>query len=871
MLKKIFIKKHTNKKKRVLYRKRKKCKNRLQIIDRFIKKSKLNSCNELNNIIKEEFTKMNFIKRILASVLAVVLLFTGFTIPMTKNAMAASIGSGADYTVSVTDTSSSVCKLTFKANNYASYVIVHYNVNNGAQQNVNMSSNDGYNYEYDIAGLKKGDNIKCSFTYNKGGLQYDSGEMTYTTGTSSTTDTSIAAPFGLVVSSPRNNTIGVVWGRGDINTYNVYIDGNLVDNGVGCAYYEYSGYAAGNHTVSITTVSGGRESAKTTLNVNVNGSATVPTTTKAETGVVYIYQDINYGGRVAALNVGEYRLSDLQAKGFWNDDLSSLKVADGYQAILYADDNFQGETRTITSDTSWIGNDFNDVMSSIKVMKKTEPVTPAPTQPSVDTSIAAPFGLVVSSPANNTVGVVWGRGDIDTYNVYIDGNQVASKVGCGYYTYSGYAAGTHQVSVSTVSGSKESAKTTMSVTVTGSSSVQQPTTQAPTQPATQPSSGNYEIPQLRSDIAVRNDRMFLQLNNKTNGKYSNDQVYWCILGYNTNHELCYLDTNGNLIPATTGLNTLTVNDRKVANICHSLAEKDYVYLPDIESGRMYLSYGNPVYITFNVAADGKMGYAGPDLNNATDPNQNTLFEFLEFTVKGKEYWGNTTRVDFFSFPMITRLVGQGGYNNYPGDSDVYDRVVGDIGTRDEIFAAYKASVPAQFKTLADDKRIMAPCKTTFNEGAQYANYFDDYINEFWNKYTNETLVFKCDAGTFRGRVSGDHMTFTKDGDNGTYNVYKPTTQDVLEGKGNFNRGNSTELVIEAQLCAALNRGIATDPANYGNPSAYYKNGTCNYYSAFWHEHSVNALAYGFCYDDVFDQSTLLHYTNPTALVIDLRW
>ncbi|MFQ6930536.1 MAG: beta-1,3-glucanase family protein [Eubacterium sp.] len=69
---------------------------------------------------------------------------------------------------------------------------------------------------------------------------------------------------------------------------------------------------------------------------------------------------------------------------------------------------------------------------------------------------------------------------------------------------------------------------------------------------------------------------------------------------------------------------------------------------------------------------------------------------------------------------------------------------------------------------------------------------DNYINEFWNKYSNETLVFRCDAGTFRGRVSGDHMTFTKDGDGGTYTIYKTnkTTACVGEGKGNFNRGNS---------------------------------------------------------------------------------
>lgn len=822
--------------------------------------------------------KGKIFKKILASVLAIALLVTGMSITGTKDTKAATnVGSAADYTVTAEDISSSTTKLTFNAANYAAYVIVHYKVNDGDQQNVGMSGSDK-KFELNIDGLKKGDKIKCSFTYNKGGLQYDSSEMTYVTGQQTGTNTNIAAPFGLVVNSPRNNAVSVVWGRGQIDLYNIYIDNSIVASGVGCGYYEFDNITAGNHTVSVTTVSGSSESAKTSLNVTVGGQTQVtPTTTtkKAETGVVYIYQDINYGGRVAALNEGRYNLAALQAKGFQNDDLSSLKVQSGYEAILYADDNFQGASRTITADTPWIGNDFNDVMSSIVVQKKTVVTTKPTTQASsVDSSIAKPFGMVVSNPAAGKIGVVWGRGNIDSYNVYIDGKKVDSKVGCAYYAYSGYAAGNHTVAITTVSGNKESEQTTMTVNVATGGNQQQTTQAATEKPTTSNNNNNNQntdIPQLRTDIPVRSDRMFLQLNNKTNGKYRDDQIYWIVIGRDKDHQICYLDTQGNLIKANEGLNTIEKNGRKCANIAHSLAEASYVYLPDIESGRMYLSYGEPVYITFNIDGDGNVGYAGPDLNNPSDPNSDVLFEFAEFTVTNKEYWGNTTRVDFFSFPVVTRLVGQGGFDNRPGDYDVYDKTVGDVGTRDEIFAAYKASAPSIWQSLANKDRIMAPCKSTFNEGQVNGNYFDAYINEFWNKYSNETLVFKCDAGTFRGKVSGDHMVFTKDGDGGTYNVYKPTTQDVLEGKGNFNRGNSTELVIEAQLCAAFNRGVATDPANYQNPSAYYKNSTYNYYSAFLHQHSVNNLSYGFCYDDVNDQSTLLHYTNPTALVLDLKW
>lgn len=64
-------------------------------------------------------------------------------------------------------------------------------------------------------------------------------------------------------------------------------------------------------------------------------------------------------------------------------------------------------------------------------------------------------------------------------------------------------------------------------------------------------------------------------------------------------------------------------------------------------------------------ADGNMGFAGPDLNNASDPNADVLFEFIEFTITNKEYWGNTSRVDFYSFPMATRLIGEGRMEQLP--------------------------------------------------------------------------------------------------------------------------------------------------------------------------------------------------------------
>lgn len=102
---------------------------------------------------------------------------------------------------------------------------------------------------------------------------------------------------------------------------------------------------------------------------NSSSSSSSSSSVNSASGDIYIYQDANYGGRTASLGLGSYNLASLNAKGFYNDDLSSIKVPWGYKVTLYWDDNFSGATKVITSDTSYIGNDWNDKVSSIKVEK----------------------------------------------------------------------------------------------------------------------------------------------------------------------------------------------------------------------------------------------------------------------------------------------------------------------------------------------------------------------------------------------------------------------------------------------------------------------------------------------------------------------
>jgi hypothetical protein len=102
---------------------------------------------------------------------------------------------------------------------------------------------------------------------------------------------------------------------------------------------------------------------------------------------------------------------------------------------------------------------------------------------------------------------------------------------------------------------------------------------------------------------------------------------------------------------------------------------------------------------------------------------------------------------------------------------------------------------------------------------------------------------------------------------------------VLLGNGVLNDATNAaagvpvakQLQIQAQLCAALNRHVAGNASQWATSSAYYSAAPTNYYSQFWHAHSINGLTYGFPYDDVDGYSSSLIGTNPTVATITVGW
>ena len=88
---------------------------------------------------------------------------------------------------------------------------------------------------------------------------------------------------------------------------------------------------------------------------------------------VVVFQHCDYTGYSLALTEGEYNLSDLTAHGIHNNDLSSLKLASGYQVIFYDQVNFEGASIIENADIDcFLKDNWNDRVSSLKVIKVEE-------------------------------------------------------------------------------------------------------------------------------------------------------------------------------------------------------------------------------------------------------------------------------------------------------------------------------------------------------------------------------------------------------------------------------------------------------------------------------------------------------------------
>ncbi len=86
-------------------------------------------------------------------------------------------------------------------------------------------------------------------------------------------------------------------------------------------------------------------------------------------GFAVFAKDCAFGGYNIGLNEGSYTRAQLISKGINDDDISSIKVKQGFKVIVYKDDNYTGASITVSSDNDCLVDEgFNDNITSLRVV-----------------------------------------------------------------------------------------------------------------------------------------------------------------------------------------------------------------------------------------------------------------------------------------------------------------------------------------------------------------------------------------------------------------------------------------------------------------------------------------------------------------------
>lgn len=309
-------------------------------------------------------------------------------------------------------------------------------------------------------------------------------------------------------------------------------------------------------------------------------------------------------------------------------------------------------------------------------------------------------------------------------------------------------------------------------------------------------------------------------------------------------------------------------DGKYANCFRRLSDipNQTIQIPKIAGCRIMISFKSQLYLYFFGHSGSPKGYSAPNLANPTDPNQGIKFELIELTFNDGGLWCNTSRVDSYQYPMGLEVWGDNFYKK-----------VGELKKHSDIMAQWQATAPNEFKSLLNTSEgaIHFPTKVA----SFPKNFMDGYINDIWSKYSSQELAFTSDAGIWRGRVQGgNRFVFRRDSDGQVATISgKPTTLAAMEGSGVMASGTRWDLVVQAQMVAAITRH-AVDlnvPSgvlqNFGDTSKYYKTWPYNWYSKFFHETDISfeSQTYTFAYDDVYNQSATIHTPKPRNIKITI--
>ena len=285
------------------------------------------------------------------------------------------------------------------------------------------------------------------------------------------------------------------------------------------------------------------------------------------------------------------------------------------------------------------------------------------------------------------------------------------------------------------------------------------------------------------------------------------------------------------------------------------------------SGRIYFSYGQKIVFKLTTG-----GLVQPAVQNPTDPNENILFDWSEYTLNSSGLFINSTDVDFFAIPYAVGVKNTAGVTQTTGHlkSGGYTGVLNSLAAQPGGWANLIQKAPN-----GSVVRALAPAHG-IETGKLSGTIMSDYVNRVWTKYASSTLTVtpfaNQPATKYFGRVSGNVMNFTNSAGQVVTSFQKPDSSSIFNCNGLLDAPN--DLVrgpISRTLCAGYNRSTLLADPNQPDTNAadFYVDTVTNQYSRKIHAQMADGKAYGFAFDDVGNFESLVQDPNPTEAFVTL--
>lgn len=300
-----------------------------------------------------------------------------------------------------------------------------------------------------------------------------------------------------------------------------------------------------------------------------------------------------------------------------------------------------------------------------------------------------------------------------------------------------------------------------------------------------------------------------------------------------------------------------------------------VHIPQMAGGRIWFSRGDKLTFLLNPGP----ALVEPSVLNPSDPNAHVNFGFAEFTLNNDQLFANISYVDFVSqLPIALTLETAGGAVQHVSGMapDGIDRLRDGLRRQAQQDGRPWDKLVVPGREGPQPLRVLSPTHGGA-VGASFNDYFEDYVDEVWKKYSaaHGGHRMRINTQAAAGWVTGQTDLHKNEMIIGDERFPKPSSADILGcNSGPFTTGPSAlRNSIIPRLAAAFQRSALVETHEHpSDPQTFYRREPTNHYCRLVHEVNLDGKGYAFAYDDVqpdggADQSGKVNAGDPRRFIV----